>query len=69
MLIIGNTTGIIEFKAEDLRVDYEPADVAPQGSRCSVAVPLDGMPEDHVDPDPENQRLHPHRGDKVYIWV
>ncbi len=69
MLIIGNTTGIIEFKADDLRVDYEPADVAPQGCRCSVAVPLDGMPEDHVAPDPENSRLHPHRGDKVYIWV
>ena len=69
MLIIGNTTGIIEFKADDLRVDYEPADVAPQGCRCSVAVPLDNMPEDHVDPDPENCRLHPHRGDKVYIWV
>ena len=69
MLIIGNTTGIIEFKASDLRVDYEPADVAPQSCRCSVAVPLDNMPEDHVAPDPENSRLHPHRGDKVYIWV
>ena len=68
LLIIGNTTGIIEFKAQDLRVDYLPADVAPQGCRCSVAVPLDSMPADHVDPDPENSRLHPHRGDKVYIW-
>ena len=57
MLIIGNTTGILEFKAEDLRVDYEPADMAPQGCRCSVAVPL------------EDERFHPHRGDKVFIWV
>jgi putative protease len=57
MLIIGNTTGILEFKASDLRVDYEPADMAPQGCRCSVAVPL------------EDERFHPHRGDKVFIWV
>ena len=37
LLFIGPTTGILEMKVEDLRVDYEPAAVARQGIRCSVA--------------------------------
>ena len=69
ILFIGNTTGILPVKAEDLRVDLEPADVCPQGVRCSIAVPLEGMPEDHVNPDSEpGERLHPRRGDKVFRW-
>ena len=59
---------MLEMKLEDLRVDYEPADVAPQGIRCSVAVPLDAMPEDKVSPDAPGERIHPRKGDKVYIW-
>ena len=69
VLFIGHTTGILPVKAEDLRVDLEPADVCPQGVRCSIAVPLEGMPEDHVNPDSEpGERLHPRRGDKVFRW-
>ena len=69
ILFIGHTTGILPVKAEDLRVDLEPADVCPQGVRCSIAVPLEGMPEDHVNPDSEpGERLHPRRGDKVFRW-
>jgi len=71
IIFIGNTTGILEMKVEDLRVDYEEASVAPQGRYCSVAVPLDSMPEDHVNTNPEKapgERLHPRRGDKVFIW-
>lgn len=72
LLFIGHTTGILEMKLEDLRVDLKPADVAPQGCRCSIAVPLDGMPEDHINQNPDmkpGERIHPRRGDKVYIWV
>ena len=54
LLFIGQTTGILEVQADDLRVDYAPAEEAPQGIRCSVAVPT--------------ADTHPHRGDKVYIW-
>jgi len=53
LMAIGATTGVAEFKAEDVRENFEAVDLAPKGTRCSVAVrPL--------------QKLH--RGDKVYIW-
>ncbi len=71
IMFIGKTTGILEMKVEDLRVDYEEASVAPQGRYCSVAVPLSSMPEDHVNDNPgmaPGERLHPRRGDKVFIW-
>ena len=71
LMFIGNSTGIVEMKVEDLRVDYKPADIAPQGCRCSVAVPLDDMPVDHVNQNPDmepGEKLHPRRGDKVFIW-
>ena len=71
IIFIGNTTGILEMKVEDLRVDYNEADVAPQGRYCSVAVPLSSMPVDHVNMNPEKapgERIHPRRGDKVFIW-
>ncbi|MBO4633886.1 MAG: U32 family peptidase [Bacteroidales bacterium] len=57
LLIIGNTTGMLEVQADDLRVDLLPADTAPQGIRCSIAVP--------VQPDGD---IHPRRGDKVFRW-
>ena len=68
LLFIGNKTGMLEMTVEDLRVDYEPASVAPQGIRCSVAVPLTAMPEDKVSPDAPGEKIHPRKGDKVYIW-
>ena len=69
LLFIGHTTGMLEVKADELRVDLEPADVCPQGVRCSVAVPLDAMPEDRINPDAApGDRIHPHRGDKVFLW-
>ncbi len=71
VLFIGHKTGILEMKVEDLRVDLKPAALAPQGVRCSIAVPLDQMPVDLVNQNPEmepGERLHPRRGDKVFIW-
>ena len=62
---------IVQITVDDLRVDYNPADVCPQGQRCSVAVPLDTMPVDHANQSPDmtpGERFHPRRGDKVYIW-
>ena len=57
LLFIGPTTGAMEMTVEDLRVDYLPAREAPQGIRCSVAVPSAAQ-----------EGNHPRRGDKVYIW-
>lgn len=71
LLFIGHTTGMLEMKVDDLRVDFQPVEVAPQGIRCSVAVPLDGMPEDRVNQNPDmepGERIHPRRGDKVFRW-
>ena len=69
LLFIGPTTGMLEMEVEDLRVDLEPADVCPQGQRCSVAVPLQDMPVDNINADAApGMPIHPRRGDKVYIW-
>ena len=65
LLFIGHKTGLLEVKADDLRVDLEPAEEAPQGCRCSVAVPPEVQPEDKLNP---GERIHPRKGDKVYIW-
>ena len=70
ILFIGHTTGILEMKIDDMRVDLQPAQTCPQGVRCSVAVPLDGMPTDLVNRESApGERLHPRRGDKVFRWV
>ena len=37
-LAIGATTGVFEFKAEDIRVNLQGTDVARKGERCSVAL-------------------------------
>ena len=69
VMFIGPTTGALEMKVEDLRVDYVPATVARQGIRCSIAVPLDAMPQDQINTDAApGERIHPRRGDKLFIW-
>ena len=54
VIAIGNATGVVEFKIEDMRVNLRPAEVAEKGVRCSVAI------------DPSLGRLR--RGDKIYLW-
>ncbi len=56
-MAIGATTGVVEFKVEDMRVNLKPARTAEKGVRCSVAVPTDICPDGRL-----------RRGDKVYIW-
>ncbi len=70
ILFIGHTTGTLEMKVEELWLDFKPVDVVRQGLRCSIAVPLDGMPEDRINTDAApGERIHPRRGDKVFIWT
>lgn len=38
VMAIGNSTGVVEFKVEDMRVDFKSAEIATKGVRCSVAV-------------------------------
>ena len=65
LLFIGHKTGLLEARADDLRVDYEPASVARQGIRCSLALSAEILPDDLANP---GERIHPRRNDKVYIW-
>ena len=39
LMAIGTTTGVVEFKAEDIRVEFEPVGEAPKGCRCSIKSP------------------------------
>ena len=57
VMAIGATTGVVEFKVEDLRVNLEPAYRAVKGERCSVAVDTSICPDGKL-----------RRGDKIYIW-
>ena len=58
VLAIGATTGVVEFNADDIRVNLRPVLTARKGDRCSVAVkPSDGTPLERL-----------RRGDKIYIW-
>ena len=71
ILITGRTTGAIQMKVTDLRVDMVPAREVPRGAACSIAVPLDDMPVDHINTREEmaeGEKIHPRRGDRVYIW-
>ena len=71
-LIIGPTSGCIEFTVNDMRIEMAPAEHASKGSRCSIAVPLEGLPEDRISDNPALQpgeRIHPRRGDRLYLWV
>ena len=56
-MAIGATTGVVEFRVDDLRVNLEKADTAPKGVRCSVAVDPSICPQGKL-----------RRGDKIYIW-
>jgi putative protease len=72
LCFIGKTTGCVEIRVDDIRVDLKPVSEAPKGVFCSVAVPVDNQPVDHLNEHPAKQadeRIHPRRGDKVFKWV
>ena len=71
-MFIGKTTGVLELKLEDIRVDNVPVTEVGKGVYCSVAVPLDSMPEDRINVNPSmtpGERIHPRRGDRLYLWL
>ena len=39
VMVIGSTTGVVEFTVDDMRVNLEPAQTAEKGVRCSLAAP------------------------------
>ncbi len=61
ILIIGETTGVIEQKVSEIRVDLKSAQEAAKGTLCSIPVTF---PDDIMTPGGKKIR----RGDRVYIW-
>ena len=61
ILIIGETTGVIEQNVSEIRVDLKPTDEAGKGTLCSIPIIF---PDDIRTPGGKKIR----RGDKVYIW-
>lgn len=61
ILIIGETTGVIDQKVSEIRVDLKSAQEAAKGTLCSIPVTF---PDDIRTPGGKKIR----RGDKVYIW-
>ena len=57
IMVIGATSGVTQATVDDMRLNLEPCEFAPKGSRCSVAIPA-GPSGEHV-----------RRGDKVFLWV
>jgi len=40
LMVIGATTGVVEFKLEALRVNLKEASICPKGGRCSIKPPV-----------------------------
>ena len=57
LMAIGATTGVVEFDADDIRLEFDPVELAPKGSRCSVRVPVEACPGGKL-----------RRGDKIFLW-
>jgi putative protease len=81
ILIIGPTSGVVEYTVPEIRVDLKPAQVASKGTYCSIhidwskVVPgareeVQGLCGDSCSEEAckaiEEHRLR--RSDKVYIW-
>ncbi len=65
LMAIGPTTGVLEMRIDDMRVEFTRVQEAPQGVRCSIALRRDNL----LDPgnlSPDALKLR--RGDKVFLW-
>ena len=65
LMAIGPTTGVLEFRVDDMRVEFQQVAEAPQGVPCSIAL----GPDNVLNPgkvSPERPKLR--RGDKVFLW-
>lgn len=58
VLAMGATTGVVEFRVEDMRVNFDRVELTHKGERCSVAVPTEICPDGKL-----------RRGDKIYLWT
>lgn len=64
VMAIGATTGVVEFRVDDMRVNLSPAKSAQKGVRCSVAISENNLINHKEGEDIPRLR----RGDKIYLW-
>lgn len=69
ILIIGPSTGVIQTRVEEIRVDLKPVEECGKGVYCSIPVDAAALasakdPEGRSDPAGKLRRA-----DKVYLWV
>jgi len=57
LMVIGATTGVVELRADELRVNLEITDRAEKGDKCSLMIDREKCPEGKL-----------RRGDKVFVW-
>lgn len=57
LMVIGATTGVVEFRADELRVNLENSPLAGKGDKCSVRIDRKKCPDGKL-----------RRGDKVFVW-
>lgn len=57
ILVIGPSTGVVELKVSEIRVDLKPVREAGKGTYCSIPADLGG----------QSEKLR--RSDKVYVWA
>ena len=57
LMVIGPTTGVVEFTVRDMRVELESVDETPKGVHCSIGFGPGELPDGRL-----------RRGDKIFIW-
>jgi U32 family peptidase len=57
VIVTGPTTGLIECRVEEIRVDLQPVEECPQGQRCSIPLPRKIRPSDRLYKMVENSPL------------
>lgn len=68
ILILGPSTGVIQLKVDEIRVDLKPVESAGKGVYCSVKVPAEALASAIDENGTANPTEKLRRADKVYLW-
>jgi putative protease len=68
ILIIGPSTGVIEYTVPEIRVDLKPTDQAGKGTLCSIPIDFSKVVAGAGDDFTTGTENRLRRSDKIYIW-
>jgi putative protease len=68
ILIIGPSTGVIEYTVPEIRVDLKPTDQASKGTLCSIPIDFSKVVAGAGDDFTTGTENRLRRSDKIYIW-